>query len=83
MNPAIIAAASLAFLNSYAYGLQITAYTSLGFGGLGLLLCFYCEDTGPKMNNRTENFLENDVYVDMNECFVLYDRLGSLTFRLP
>jgi hypothetical protein len=66
INPDAIAAASTAFLESYAYGLKMTALASLGFGGLGLVLCFLCEDIGPKMNNRTEVFLENDVNAEKN-----------------
>jgi hypothetical protein len=67
INPAAIAAASAAFLDSYAYGLKMTALTSLGFGGFGLILCFLCEDIGPKMNNKTNVFLENDVNAEKNE----------------
>lgn len=48
INSAAIAAASTAFLESYAYGLKMTALTSLGFGGFGVVLCFLCEDIGRK-----------------------------------
>jgi hypothetical protein len=67
INPAAIAAAGGAFLESYAYGLKMTALTSLGFGGLGIVMCFLCEDIGPKMNNKVEVFLENDVNAEKNE----------------
>lgn len=46
INPAAIAAAGEAFLQSYAYGLKMTALTSLGFGGFGILMCLLCEDIG-------------------------------------
>jgi hypothetical protein len=67
INPAAIAAAGGAFMESYAYGLKMTALASLGFGGFGLVLCFLCEDIGPKMNNKTNVFLENDVMAEKNE----------------
>lgn len=67
INPSAIAAAGAAFLESYAYGLRMTALTSLGFGGLGIVMCFLCEDIGPKMNNQVNVFLENDVHADRNK----------------
>jgi hypothetical protein len=63
-NP--LAAASLAFQWSYAHGLRIVALSSLSFGILELLCCFYCEDVGPKMTNKTKVFLENDVNAEKN-----------------
>jgi hypothetical protein len=63
-NP--LAAASLAFQWSYAHGLRIVALSSLSFGILGLLCCFYCEDVGPKMKNKTKVFLETDVNAEKN-----------------
>lgn len=65
-NPNALAAASLAFQWSYAHGLKIVALSSLSFGLLGLLCCFYCEDLGPKMTDKTEVFLENDVNAEKN-----------------
>ncbi|KAK7186722.1 hypothetical protein DPSP01_001075 [Paraphaeosphaeria sporulosa] len=65
-NPDALAAAGLAFQWSYAHGLKIVALSSLSFGILGLLCCFYCEDLGPKMTNKTEVFLENDVNAEKN-----------------
>ena len=67
INTAAIAAASEAFLQSYAYGLKMTALTSLGFGGFGIVMCLLCEDIGPKMNNKTNVFLENDVNAEKNK----------------
>jgi hypothetical protein len=67
INPKAIAAAGAAFLESYAHGLRMTAFASLGFGGLGILCCILCEDIGHKMNNKTEIFLENDVNAEKNE----------------
>ena len=43
------------------------ALTSLGFGGLGIIGCFFCQDIGRKMNNKIEIFLENDVQAEKNE----------------
>ncbi|KAL5402383.1 hypothetical protein PMIN06_002081 [Paraphaeosphaeria minitans] len=65
-NPEALAAAGLAFQWSYAHGLKTVALSSLSFGILGLLCCFYCEDLGPKMTNKTEVFLENDVNAEKN-----------------
>jgi hypothetical protein len=62
-----IAAASLAFQWSYAHALKVVALSSLSFGLLGLICCFLCEDLTPKMTNKTEVFLENDVYAEKNE----------------
>ena len=62
-----VAAASLAFQWSYAHGLKIVALSSLSFGILGLICCWLCEDVGPKMNDKTEVFLENDINADKNE----------------
>lgn len=65
-NPDALAAASLAFQWSYAHGLKTVALSSLSFGILGLLCCFYCEDLEPKMTNKTEVFLENDINAEKN-----------------
>ncbi|KAI1623928.1 fungal trichothecene efflux pump-domain-containing protein [Exophiala viscosa] len=67
INPSAIAAAGIAFQESYAYGCKMLALASLGFGAFGLCLCFLCEDIGPKMNNKTNVFLENDVNATKNE----------------
>jgi hypothetical protein len=67
VNEEILAAAGTAFAWSYAHALQITALSSLSFGGLGLLCCLYCENIDHKMNNETNVFLENDVNADRNE----------------
>ena len=49
INIEAIAAAGAAFLESYAYGFKMTALTSLGFGRLGIVMCFLFEDIRPKM----------------------------------
>lgn len=67
INDAAIAAASVGYKEATAYGLKMLALSSLGFGGVGLILCFLCEDIGPKMNNKTNVYLENDVNADKNE----------------
>lgn len=43
------------------------ALASLGFGGLGIIACFFLEDIGPKMNSQIEAFLENDVQAEKNK----------------
>ncbi|OAA63518.1 Fungal trichothecene efflux pump [Niveomyces insectorum RCEF 264] len=67
VNATILEAASTAYKWSYAHGLKITALSSLSFAGLGLICCIICLDIGDKMNNKTEIFLENDVYHDKNK----------------
>lgn len=67
VTPEILAAAGEAYQWSYAHGLKITALSSLAFGGLGLILCFMCENIDAKMNNQTNIYLENDVNKDKNE----------------
>ncbi|KAI4650616.1 hypothetical protein J4E93_002973 [Alternaria ventricosa] len=66
-SPEALGAASLAFQWSYAHALKIVALSSLSFGIVGLLCIFYCEDLTPKMTDKVEVFLENDVYADKNE----------------
>ncbi|EME77273.1 uncharacterized protein MYCFIDRAFT_42500 [Pseudocercospora fijiensis CIRAD86] len=63
----ILGAASEAFQWSYAYGLKITALSSLAFGGLGLVMCLLLENIDAKMNDQTNVFLENDVNAEKNE----------------
>ncbi|KAH7121050.1 fungal trichothecene efflux pump [Dendryphion nanum] len=62
-----LTAATLAFQWSYAHGLKIVALSSLSFGIVGLICCFLCEDLTPKMTDKIEVFLENDVYAEKNE----------------
>jgi hypothetical protein len=62
-----LGAASLAYQWSYAHALKIVALSSLSFGIVGLLCIFYCEDLTPKMTDKVEVFLENDVYAEKNE----------------
>lgn len=61
-----LAAATLAFQWSYAHALKIVALSSLSFGVVGLICCVWCEDITPKMTNKTEVFLENDVNAEKN-----------------
>ncbi|KAF2006271.1 MFS general substrate transporter [Amniculicola lignicola CBS 123094] len=65
-NAEALAAAALAFQWSYAHALKIVALSSLAFGGAGLICCFLCEDLGPKMTDKTEVFLENDINAEKN-----------------
>lgn len=62
-----LAAATMAFQWSYAHGLKIVALSSLSFGILGLICCVWCEDLTPKMTDKIEVFLENDIYAEKNE----------------
>lgn len=39
----------------------------MGFGGVGIIACFFIEDIGPKMNTKIEVFLENDVEAHKNK----------------
>ena len=51
VNEQIIAAAGGAFQLSYAYGLKITALSSLSFGGFGLIMCLLCENIDAKVSH--------------------------------
>jgi hypothetical protein len=62
----IVAAASTAFKCAVAHGLKIPALSSMGFAGVGLVYSLLLEDTGHKMNDKTEVFLENDVNAEKN-----------------
>ena len=66
-NPEALAAATSAFQWSYAHGLKIVALSSLSFGVVGLICCFLCEHLEPKLNDKIEVFLENDVHADKNK----------------
>lgn len=48
-NSDILAAAGTAFQWSYAYGLKMTALSSLSFGFLGFILCLMCENIDHKV----------------------------------
>ncbi|CAK7201502.1 hypothetical protein SEUCBS139899_004208 [Sporothrix eucalyptigena] len=62
-----IAQGTLALKESYVHGIRITALSSLAFGCLGTIMCFFSEDIEPKMNEKTNVFLENDIHADMNK----------------
>lgn len=63
---AMIQAAGAAFLKSYELGLRTTALASIAFGGVACVVCFGLEDINPKMNQKIEVFLENDVNAEKN-----------------
>jgi hypothetical protein len=63
----IIAAGGAAFQQAYAVGLRIIALSSLNFGALAIIACCFCNDIGPKMNNKIEVFLENDEHAEKNK----------------
>ncbi|KAF1847133.1 MFS general substrate transporter [Cucurbitaria berberidis CBS 394.84] len=62
----IIAAAGAAFQQAYVVGLRTTALSSLSFGILAIIACCFCNDIGPKMDNKIEVFLENDENAEKN-----------------
>lgn len=63
----IIVAAGGAFQQAYVVGLRTTALSSLSFGILAIIACCFCNDIGPKMDNKIEVFLENDENADKNK----------------
>jgi len=63
----IATAAGAAFLQSYVEGVKTVALASIGFGGVAIIACFFLEDIGPKMNNKIEIYLENDVQAEKNK----------------
>ncbi|KAH4064038.1 hypothetical protein HBI52_036910 [Parastagonospora nodorum] len=63
----IIAAGGAAFRQAYVVGLRTTALSSLSFGVLAIIACCFCNDIGPKMNNKIEVFLENDENAEKNK----------------
>jgi hypothetical protein len=62
-----ILAGGAAFQQAYMIGLRTTALSSLSFGILAIIACCFCNDIGPKMDNRIEVFLENDENADKNK----------------
>ncbi|KAF1943765.1 MFS general substrate transporter [Clathrospora elynae] len=62
----IILAAGAAFQQAYVVGLRTTALSSLSFGVVAIIACCFCNDIGPKMNDKIEVFLENDENAEMN-----------------
>ena len=63
----IAAAAGAAFQQSYVVGLRTTALSSLSFGVVAIIACFFTNDIGPKMDNKIEVFLENDENAEKNK----------------
>jgi hypothetical protein len=63
----IIAAGGAAFQQAYVVGLRTTALSSLSFGIIAIIACCFCNDIGPKMNNKIEVFLENDENANKNK----------------
>lgn len=66
MTTEILATLSLVYKWSYCHALKMVALSSLGFGGLGIVMCLLCENIDAKMNEKTEVFLENDVHKGKN-----------------
>ena len=67
MTTKALIAASEAYQWSYAHALSVVSLSTLSFGGLGLILCFMCEDIEKKRTEKIEIFLENDVHREVNE----------------
>lgn len=63
----IAEAAGAAWQQCYISGIRNVAFSSLAFGGLGMVACLWCEDITPKMNNKIEVFLENDIQAEKNK----------------
>ncbi|KAH7370985.1 fungal trichothecene efflux pump [Pyrenochaeta sp. MPI-SDFR-AT-0127] len=63
----IMVAAGGAFQQAYVVGLRTTALSSLSFGILAIIACCFCNDIGPKMDNKIEVFLENDENAEKNK----------------
>lgn len=63
---AMVAAAGSAFVQSYVVGLRMVCLTSIAFGCVGTICCCFSNDIGPKMNDKIEVFLENDVHAAKN-----------------
>ncbi|EXJ89763.1 hypothetical protein A1O3_02830 [Capronia epimyces CBS 606.96] len=67
LTAAIASAASAAWLESFVHGLRTVALALTGFGCVAVIACFFIEDIGPKMNQKIEIFLENDVEAHKNK----------------
>ncbi|KAF2476268.1 MFS general substrate transporter [Lindgomyces ingoldianus] len=63
---AMVAAAGGAFVQSYVVALRTVCLTSIAFGVVGTICCCLSNDIGPKMNDKIEVFLENDVQAGKN-----------------
>jgi hypothetical protein len=59
-NPAVVAAVGGAVQQAYVHGIQLVAFTSLAFGGVGLIACLCCKDVNSKMNNTIEVFIAGE-----------------------
>ncbi|CAK7215013.1 hypothetical protein SCUCBS95973_002331 [Sporothrix curviconia] len=66
ITPDILAAAGGAFQQTYVVGLRTVCLVSIAFGVIGTICCALSNDIGPKMTNKIEVFLENDVQKDKN-----------------
>ena len=66
-GPKVAAAVGLAQQNAYAHGIKLIAFTSLGFGVVGIIACVFCQNIDDRMDNTIEVFLENDQFADRNK----------------
>ena len=46
---------------------RLTAYTSLGFGIVGIIACLCCKDVDAKMTNKIEVYMENTELASRNK----------------
>ncbi|KAF2637534.1 MFS general substrate transporter [Massarina eburnea CBS 473.64] len=63
---AMVAATGTAFVQSYVVALRTVCLASIAFGVIGMMCCCFSNDVGPKMNDKIEVFLENDVQAEKN-----------------
>lgn len=63
----VAAAVGLAQQEAIAHGIKLIAYTSLGFGCVGIVACLCCRNIDSRMDNTIEVFLENDEFADRNK----------------
>lgn len=66
ITTAIVEAAGGAYIQSYVLALRTVCLVSIAFGVIGTICCALSNDIGPKMTNKIEVFLENDIQAEKN-----------------
>lgn len=64
---AVAGAVGVAQQHAVAHGIKMVAFTSLGFGCVGIIACLCCRNIDDRMDNTIEVFLENDEFADRNK----------------